>query len=181
MPFRDEFGLTFNCSFCHTAIYEWLPKKTRKSSKKPTEGRHSDQSTEASQSGEVACETPGNTKVCAPPDVAEHFKALLSGPQFTVGDSYFARVSSSTQSLFNLHAKKVKAGCINGFCSASDRDRHVIAFSANWEVLSESEKAGHSLSNCVACATQFERLQKMFPLKATFLCPSEDENACVYR
>ena len=96
-----------------------------------------------------------------------------------MGDSYFARVSSSTQSLFNLHAKKVEATCINGFCSASDRDRYVTAFSVNWEDLPQSEKAGHSLSNCVACATQFERLQKMFPLKPTFLCPSEDANASV--
>ena len=180
MPFRDECDLTFNCGFCCTAIYECLPKKTRKSSKKPTEERHSGQSTEASQSGEVARETPGNTEVCAPPDVAERFKALFGGPQFTVGDSYFARVSSSTQSLFGLHVKKVKAACINGFRSASDRDRYVTAFSsANWVALSESEKAGHSLSNCVPCATQFEQLQKMFPLKPIFLCPSEDENASV--
>ena len=125
MPFRDECGLTFNCGFCCTAIYKCLPKKTRKSSKKPTEEWHSDQSTEASQSGEVAHETPGNTEVCAPPDIAQRFKALFGRPQFTVGDSYFARVSSSTQSLFDLHVKKVKAACINGFRSASDRDRYV--------------------------------------------------------
>ena len=183
MPFRDECSLTFNCGFCRTAIYKCLPKKTRKSSKKPTEEWHSDQSTEASQSGEVAHETPGNTKVCAPPDIAQRFKALFGRPQFTVGDSYFARVSSSTQSLFDLHVKKVKAACINGFRSASDRDRYVTAFSANWEALSESEKADHSLSNCVPCATQFEQLQKLFPLKPISLCPSEDENAsmCIDR
>ena len=49
---------------------------------------------------------------------------------------------------------------------------------ANWEALPQSEKAGHSLSNCVACATQFEQLQKCFP-EVYFLCPSEDENASV--
>ena len=40
-----------------------------------------------------------------------------------------------------------------------------------------TEKFCHSLTNCVACATQFEQLQKTFPLKP-FFCPvlNEKEN-----
>lgn len=50
--------------------------------------------------------------------------------------------------------------------------------SANWEALRTAGKSNHSLSNCVACATQYEWLHKPFPLKP-FFCPPQDENASV--
>ena len=62
------------------------------------------------------------------------------------------------------------------FHSTSGKEEHVQNISsANWEALSQSEKSSHSLSNCVACATQFQQLQKTFPLKH-FFCPPGAEN-----
>ena len=57
-------------------------------------------------------------------------------------------------------------------------EKYVNTFStANWEALPAADKFCHSLSNCVACATQFEQVQKLFPLKP-FFCPvlNEKEN-----
>ena len=54
------------------------------------------------------------------------------------------------------------------FHSTSGKEEHVQSFSStNWEALSQSEKS-HSLSNCVACATQFRQLRKTFQLKLLF-------------
>ena len=41
-----------------------------------------------------------------------------------------------------------------------------------------AEKARHSLSKCLVCVTQFEQLQKQFPLMALF-SPPQNENAPV--
>ena len=54
-------------------------------------------------------------------------------------------------------------------------EKYVNTFStANWEALPAADKFCHSLSNCVACATQFEQVQKLFPLKP-FFCPVLNE------
>ena len=184
MPFQDEIGLIFNCGFCRTAIYECLSKKSAKTPKeKDTEGSSTtpeSETTETSQSEEASGETAERSQVCAQPDVAESFRARFSGPQFVVGDAYFVGVNTSTQSLFRRHAERVMKAFHKGFRSAALRGRYVQAFSSGkWEALSQSEKSCHSLSNCVACATQFEQLQSTFPLKPVFLCPGEDENESV--
>ena len=114
MPFTAEFGLVFNCGFCRTAVYECLCRKSeKKSGKKKPEGRCSDQSTQptnqspdSTQTVEGAGETQED-KVCAQPDVKEHFKVLFSGPQFTVGNTYFEQVSSTAHTLFERHCQKV--------------------------------------------------------------------------
>ena len=185
MPFNSGIELIFNCGFCRTAIFECRVKKPRaKASNEKETGESStapeSQNAETPQSEEVSGETTESSKVCAEPDVAEYFRACFSGPQFTVGENYFVDVSTSAQSLFARHAERVRKAFSNGFQSTAHRNRYVQAFSSEkWAALSEAEKLGHSLSNCVACATQFEQLQAMFPLKPVFLCPSENENECV--
>ena len=65
------------------------------------------------------------------------------------------------------------------FHSTSGKKEYVQNLSlANWEALSHSEKSSHSLSNCDACATQFQQLQKTFPLSLSFVPPgAEKDNA----
>ena len=162
-------------------VSEQEERKTPK--EKDTEGSSAtpeSETTETSQSEEASGETAERSQVCAQPDVAESFRARFSGPQFVVGDAYFVGVNTSTQSLFRRHAERVMKAFHKGFRSAALRGRYVQAFSSDkWEALSQSEKSCHSLSNCVACATQFEQLQSTFPLKPVFLCPGEDENESV--
>ena len=174
MPFQDEIGGVVNCGFCRTAVWEFMHKNSAKiAGKKTSEGSCSDpklETAKSSHSEEVTGEKPDSSKVCAQPNAVEHFKALFSGPQFVVDDTYFNRVGTSAHSLFERHVQKVRKAFKERLNSAS-RDKYVEAFSsANWEALPQSEKSCHSLSNCVACATQFEQLQKMFPLKP-FFCP----------
>ena len=186
MPFTAEIGLVFNCGYCRTAIYECVVKKSPKASeKKKKESGCNDPASETqghSSEGTQAVENVGETqvsKVCAQPDVAEYFKSLFSGPKFAVGDSYFERVSTSAQTLFERHCKKVMNAFSFKFYSTSVKEKYVKAFSsAKWKALSETEKSHHLLSNCVACAMQFKQLQGTFPLKP-FFCPCEDENAIV--
>ena len=49
--------------------------------------------------------------------------------------------------------------------------------SLNWNKLSLSDKAAHSLSNCYACANTFLKLQKTFPLAPIYKPNSLSESA----
>ena len=49
--------------------------------------------------------------------------------------------------------------------------------SLNWNKLSVSDKAAHSLSNCYACANTFLKLQKSFPLAPIYKPNSLSESA----
>lgn len=92
-----------------------------------------------------------------------------------MGDGYFDRIGTASESLFESHLDKVKWAFKHGFRSAAPMENYTNTFStANWEMLPAAEKSLHSLSNCVAQATQFEQLQKTFPLKPLF-CPTLDE------
>ena len=63
----------------------------------------------------------------------------------------------------------IEKGFAKGFPFSSLKVAYVKAFSSlNWAALSSPEKEKHSLSNCVACATQFAEIQKTFPLKPFF-------------
>ena len=67
---------------------------------------------------------------------------------------------------------KIKSAFNHGFRSVALKEKYTNTFStANWEALPGTEKSQHSLSNCVACATQFEQLQESFPLKPFFRSP----------
>lgn len=58
---------------------------------------------------------------------------------------------------------------MRAYFKAAANESYVKAFSSEiWEALPVAEKSRHSLLNCVACATQFEQLQKSFPMKPYF-------------
>ena len=87
-----------------------------------------------------------------------------------MGDNYLD-VSTSAQSLLIHHAERMRTAFSSGFHSNALRRYMQTFFSAKCATLPEAEKLGHSLSNCVACATQFKQLQAMFPLKPVFFVP----------
>lgn len=77
---------------------------------------------------------------------------------------------------FERYYETVKNAFWHGFRSVAQKEEYVKVFSsAKWKALSTAEKSRHSVSNCVACSTQFAQLQKSFPLKP-FYCPPEAEN-----
>lgn len=83
-----------------------------------------------------------------------------------MGDGYFDRIGTAPKSLFEHHLDKVKWAFKHGFRSAASMENYTNTFStANWEILPAAEKS---------CTTQFEQLQKTFPLKPLF-CPTLDE------
>ena len=136
-----------------------------------SDGRKESRATESSE--EVLVPTAsddknsGNAKVCL--SEGERFRALFVGPHFVVGNAYFDKVDKASKSLFEHHLGKVKGAFNHGFHSIVSKEEYVSTFStANWIALPTTEKFRHSLTNCVACATQFEQLQKTFPLKPFF-------------
>lgn len=107
----------------------------------------------------------------------ERFKALFVGSQFVLGDTYFDKVGNASKSAFEHHVDKIKSAFNHGFRSVALKEKYTNTFSsANWEALPGTEKSQHSLSNCVACATQFEQLQESFPLKPFFRSPGPKSN-----
>ena len=161
-------------------MYECIPRSVKPVKKsnddsasinKPKEGdsevQSKDQGACSSSDGKIS----SSDKVCL--SMAERFKRLFNGPQFALGNSYFDKVGkTSSQSQFDRHCVKVKKAFLHGFRAWTSKEKYVKAFSsANWEALSVSQKSAHSLSNCVACATQYEQLQQSFPLLPLFRLP----------
>ena len=179
MPFNSTIGSTFNCGFCRTAVYEYLAGK-REDIQKSKDSQSKESASVDSQLhcntsvNEVVGEKSINSKVC----VSEHFRTLFCGPQFEVGGGYFDKGKSSRESKFERHCDKVQKA-FSGFRTAYCKERYLKTFSSvKWKALPPLKKAAHSLSNCVACASEFADLQMGFPMKP-FFCPPESENECV--
>ena len=172
MPFNATIGSTFNCGFCRTLVYECLAvkkkiedSKSKNSQSKPPES-HDSGSIDSSNTP-VDSKKSQNDKVC----VVQRFKTLFCGSQFEMGDKYFDKGEASRESNFERHCIKVQKA-FSLFRTVACKQRYVETFSsANWEALPSSKKASHSLSNCVACATQFAELQLGFPMKPYFPPP----------
>lgn len=184
MPFLNTTGLTLNCGFCRTFVYESLPKKAAKTAKKKGDNSSDTDASYASQSkvphgADATADGKNSTsdKVCL--NMAESFRALFDRPQFVVGNAYFEKEGRAPKSQFENHCSMVKAAFMHGFRCLDTKEAYPKAFStANWKALSSLEKSCHSLSNCVSCTTQFEQLQESFPMKPVFHI-SQDENASV--
>lgn len=165
MPFTDNIGLPFNCGYCRTFVYECLPGKKVKTVKKAEKGSEDPKESSSTKSSEDQVVTAiSDGKQCTSDNVAclsedEHFRALFVGPHFVAASAYFDKVGTATVSLFERHVSKVKWAFKHGFRSIAPK--YVSAFStAKWKALPAAEKSRHSLSNCVASATQFEQLQR---------------------
>ena len=182
MPFKSNIGLTFNCGFCRTFVYETVPKRALKAVKNEGESSTVPEASHASQakvthSADAVADGKNTTsaKVCL--NMAESFRALFDGPKFVVGDGYFEKGSKAPRSQFEKHCNMVRAAFMHGFRCLDKKEAYIKAFStAIWKALPSLEKSRHSLSNCVACATQFEKLQESFPMQPMFSI-SLDENA----
>ena len=83
------------------------------------------------------------------------FKTQFMGPRFSVGADYFES-SNKRSSLFERHAKRLMKSWGRQFNPCSEaglKQTYLSTFSSlNWNKLSLSDKAAHSLSNCYACA-----------------------------
>ena len=109
------------------------------------------------------------------------FKTQFMGPRFSVGADYFES-SNKRPSLFERHAKRLMKSWGRQFNPRSEdglKQTYLSTFSSlNWNKLSLSDKAAHSLSNCYACANNFLMLQKSFPLAPIYEPNSLSESAC---
>ena len=162
MPFTKSVGLSFNCGFVYEDVSN--SSKTSNVSKKGSD-RDDQQSvpeTEGKKSIPVSDgENSQSEKVCL--SAADRFRTLFGGPQLSARN-------------FERYYETVKNAFWHGFRSVAQKEEYVRVFSsAKWKALSTAEKSRHSVSNCVACSTQFAQLQKSFPLKP-FYCPPEAEN-----
>ena len=176
MPFKSGFAHLFNCGFCRTFVHENIDRVPLKVGKKAKDESTDQISKEddASQPKEgqslpVLNGMSSNDMVGL--NVSDRFKTLFEGPQFALGSAYFEAIGYR-QSLFERHFDKIKEAFLYRFYSSAHKEMYVNAFSsAKWKALPASQKANHSLSNCVGCATQFEQLQELFPLKPVFHAP----------
>ena len=193
MPFTDQAGSIFNCGFCRTLVYECLPKRapkkpTKKEDKSDCNGQGHATTTDVDEASSCSdtqspqeqvtcsvetteCEKSENMKVCV--DAGERYRELFNSAQFVLGETFFTPASPlGGTSQFDRLCKKVRDAFMHGFRSSAVKERYVKAFSSEmWEELAIAEKSRHSLSNCVACATQFKQLQESFPMKPVFRPP----------
>ena len=175
MPLVNQFGLTFNCGFCRTFIYECLytSKKSSKTDDKEElrEGRQ-----------ESSCEQPnsdggrpnpeesnksGHSNEQVRPKIQD-FELVFVGPRFCVKGGYFDKSSKGCLSLFDAHCKRVMKAWVS-IPNPEVRQNYLATFSLNkWNSLSVQEKGTHSLSNCHACASNLIAYKEPFLLKALF-------------
>ena len=166
MPFTKSVGLSFNCGFCRGFVYEDASNSSKTSNVSKKGSDRDDQQSVPETEGKKSIpasdgENSQSEKVCL--SAADRFRTLFGGPQLSARN-------------FERYYETVKNAFWHGFCSVARKEEYVKVFSsAKWKALSPAEKSCHSVSNCVACSTQFAQLQKSFPLKP-FYCPPEAEN-----
>ena len=165
MPFTDKVGNIFNCGFCRTLVYEHCTKIT--------EGHNSAGKVEDASATKKAVTKKSSKPVLS---FTEMFKQRFSGPRFVVGNNYF-EPGNLRGSLFERHVGVVIKSFWQKFFPTTEaglREKYLATFSSsNWDKLTSAEKAAHSRSNCEACAQNFLREQKSFPLKPTFFLPEK--------
>ena len=174
MSFKSDFALVFNCGFCRTFVYENIARRIPKKSKEGSNDPKPKEGDACPKEDQGACggKTGESHKVCL--SVSERFRSLFAGPQFVLGNSYFECKCGSNQSQFDRHFDKIKKAFSHGFRVVANKEKYTKGFSSKvWETLPPSQKSHHTLSNCVACAAEYDELQKLFPLKP-YLCVKEN-------
>ena len=174
MPLVNQFGLTFNCGFCRTFVYECLytSKKSLKTDNKEKLRGHQESSCEQPSSNGVHpnAEEPnesGHCKIQVRPKIQD-FELVFVGPGFCVKEGYFDKSSKGCPSLFDAHCKRVMKAWVS-IPNSELRQNYLATFSLKkWDSLSAKEKGTQSLSNCHACANTFDSIQRTFPLKPYF-------------
>ena len=151
MSFTDDFGLSFNCGFCRTLVYECLSKKGSEEDKKNEKGPSEKRSEESGILGDGSKNDKDKKEVR--PDLVETFKSHFVGPRFCIGADYFES-SNKRPSLFERQAKRLMKSWRRQFNPRSEaglKESYLSTFSSlNWNKLSLNDKAAHSLSNCYA-------------------------------
>ena len=160
MPFTEKVGSIFNCGFCRTLVYEHCIRITK--------GRDS------SGNEKEATKTSESKETSKPLCFTETFKLRFQGHRFSAGSKYFDS-NQGLVSRFERHVGDVIKAFRQKFLPRAEpglRDKYLVTFSSNnWDKLTPTEKAAHSLSNCQACAANYLQEQKSFPMKPTFFLP----------
>ena len=169
MSFIDDFGLSFNCGFCRTLVYECLSRKGTKGDKKSEKSPSEEGSDESGTRGDGSKNDKDNKEVR--PDLVETFKSHFIGPRFSIGADYFES-KAYRPSLFERHVKRLMKSWYSKFNPRKEaglKQTYLSTFSSfNWNMLSLDDKGAHSLSKCYACAKTYPKLQKSFPLMPTY-------------
>ena len=136
MPFNSTIGSTFNCGFYRTVVYEYLGEKREDMQKSKD------------------------------PQMARYVFLSTSWPCFVVLSlrwvmDILTRVSLQGSLKCERLCDKVQKA-FSRFCTVNCKEKYLKTFSSvKWKTLPPSKKAAHSLSSCVACASQFADLQIM--------------------
>ena len=116
------------------------------------------------------------------PQMARYVFLITSGPCFVVLSlrwvmDIFTRVSLQGSLSLRDMWQSAESLCSISHC----KEKYLKIFSSvKWKPLPPLKKAAHSLSNCVACASQFAHLQMgLISHEAFFFCHPESENECV--
>ena len=102
MSFTDDFGISFNCGFCRTLVYECLSGKGSKGGKKNEKGAKGNDESGTRRDGS---ENDKDNKEVRP-DLVETFKSQFIGPRFSIGADYFES-KAYQPSLFERHVKRL--------------------------------------------------------------------------
>ena len=154
MPFSDDFGLIFNCGFCHTFVLERSAHQSDYGKKRTAEKKKESEN-----------------MVRSDHDLSVLFQSRFNGPRFTVGCNYFCKHGKQRSSLFDRHCQRLYMAWRKPFRSWQKgyvKKDYVSTFSSvSWDSLSEHEKSSHSISKCFGCAKMYGDLQR-FPLNPIF-------------
>ena len=93
-------------------------------------------------------------------------------PHYGVSSSYFES-SNGRLSNFDKHCKSILEAWRKRWHPTSSRtDYETTLCTSKWEALSQLEKEKHTLAGCNECSTNFQDLQRKFPLKPDHVAPS---------
>ena len=161
MSLTDDFGLSFNCGFCRTLVYECLSGKGTKGGKKKEKGA-SEKGNDKSGTHRDGSENDKDNKEVRP-NLVETFKSHFIGPRFSIGADYFESTAYRPL-LFERDVKRLMkswSGKFNPCKEASLKQMYLSTFSSlKWNMLSLNDKGAHSLSKCYPCAKTYPKLQK---------------------
>lgn len=102
---------------------------------------------------------------------ANHFRSQFDGcPSYGIPDGYFEPTGKNNFSQFDRDCNKILDGFLQKFREIGHtRESYLQMFSfVKWSQLPDSEKAKHTLSNCLRCFELHKTYQLSFPMKPTY-------------
>lgn len=102
---------------------------------------------------------------------ANDFHHIFNLPTYQLPSNYFDS-NGKDWSLFDKHCDTSCKAFLKKWTPTTKRVEYTNTFSIeNWKALPEGEKNKHTLSNCRACFSQHENIQRAFPLKPVYIPP----------